>query len=718
MMMKLMRMMMMFCSGISSLPSGSARFCCGSVLMFLWVWGVCGSDWSVNVPTSIAGVSGLCVHVPCSFSYSGPRAPASKIRGLWFRGGALVCNSRQWEQVDALYVNRSRIVGSLERNECSLKIGLLGTGDAGSYMFRVEIDGQDRYSFKDQSVTLSVTDTPPAPSLQCPGVLAEGVPVSLVCSVVHTCREAAPVLRWTSVRAGQVVPQPQGRRQLQQRWEERAVLNLLPSPGTHGELLQCTAVFPNGLQRFTPPCRLQVNYAPQNVTVSVLSPLGLVSEEMTVVLFCQADSQPAPHRFSWFQGPEGREQLAVDQREPKLSVEKIPRNSGPYWCQVENSMGTRLSQPITVDVHYEPEITDESWCSVTFEQEADLSCECVAYGNPLPSIHWSVLHLEEKITGNTDPSWSEGHRSVGNLNISVLWNHTSTELVLQCVAENSLASTIKTFTLTRNVTGGTEAWTRSSSVWGVWGSVVGLGLVVLLVFSGCLIRSHRTARSSTIIAHGCLSRLRCVLSRQLLLLSPLTAPWSGLAAPARPQRVPRNFSGLQRLLLLIAAAPRATAPAPLHQLSGPPPVIAGLPCLSLSCCLCPFGGSPFWAISGLQSALWFHGVLSPGPATPAICFPVPVSNQRSTARTVLPVGDLLPYSLTGRYSSVATPPCLSPARSSWFVLSFNPYISPPSSQPTSHHLPNILPIIPPPPFIGCLPSFSLSLFPHDPIPPH
>ncbi|XP_072548706.1 sialic acid-binding Ig-like lectin 13 isoform X2 [Salminus brasiliensis] len=485
-------MRMKICSSSCSLRWVSVRFCYGSVVTFLCVWGVCCSEWSASVPPSITGVSGLCVHIPCRFSYPGGRAPANKMTGIWYRDGKEICNSRHWEQVDALYLNRTRLLGSLGSNDCSLKIGLLGSGDAGSYMFRIEIEGRDRYSFKDHTVTLSVTDSPLAPSMQCPGVLAEGVTVSLVCAVIHTCPEAAPTLRWTVVQAKQAISQPQGRRQLQQRWEDQAVLNLLPSPGTHREVLQCAAVFPNGVQQRGPACRLVVSYAPKNVTVSRLSPLGLVSEGATVVLSCQANSQPAPHLFSWLQGAEGREQL--DQTGPKLSVEKIARNSGPFWCEVENSMGAVRSQPLALDVHYKPEIAEESWCSVISEQEAELSCECVAYGNPPPSIHWTVSHSYERIRGHTNSSRSGGQMSVENLNASVPWNHTSAELVLLCVAENSLASTVRAFTLTRNITVESTPLPHRSGLWGLWGSVMGLVLMVLLLFSGCLLRSLRTAR--------------------------------------------------------------------------------------------------------------------------------------------------------------------------------------------------------------------------------
>ncbi|KAI4903085.1 hypothetical protein NFI96_013336 [Prochilodus magdalenae] len=447
-----MMMMKVWSSRLPLLRLGVMRFLCCSVIGSLCVRGVRGSTWTASVPSAVIGVPGLCIHIPCRFTYPGPKVSGSKMTGIWFQGNNVhqIYNSRHWEKMDSVFLNRTRLLGSLDRNECSLRIGPLEPRDAHKYMFRIEIEGLDRYTYMDRPVTLSVTDRPPAPSMQCPGALVEGVAISLVCAVVHNCPEAAPVLRWSSVQAEQALTQAQGRRQLQQGWEERVVLNLLPSAGTHGEVLDCSAVFPNGLQRRGPECRLVVNYPPRNVTVSVLSPLGSVSEGGAVILSCQADSHPAPHLFSWFRGPEGRELLVRDQTGQELSVEKITRDSGPFWCEVENAMGSVRSQTLTLDVLYEPEIMKESWCSVNSEQEAELNCECVAYGNPPPSIHWTVSHSGELIEGHMTVSQSGGHKSVLGLSVAPPWNHTSTETVISCVAENSLASTSKAFTLIRN----------------------------------------------------------------------------------------------------------------------------------------------------------------------------------------------------------------------------------------------------------------------------
>ncbi|KAL7835744.1 hypothetical protein SRHO_G00280910 [Serrasalmus rhombeus] len=491
----MMMMMKIWSSWVPPPHLAAMALSCGSVIILLCMRDVWCSDWSANVPSSVSGVSGLCVHIPCSFTYPGAKAPADKLTGIWFQGNMelQVYNSRHWELVDALFLNRTRLLGSLDRNDCSLKIGLLGSRDAHKYTFRIEIEGRDQYTYKDQPVTLSVSDSPQAPSMHCPGVLAEGVAVSLVCAVVHNCPDAAPVLRWNPVKAEEAVTQSQGWRRVEQGWQERAVLNLLPSAGTHGELLRCSAVFPNGLIQHGPECRLVVNYAPKNVVLNILSPLGSVSEGGTVILSCQADSHPVPHLFSWFQGPEGREQLVKDQRGQELSVEKIARDAGPFWCEVENSMGSTRSQMLTLNVLYEPKIMKESWCSVTSDQEAKLNCECVAYGNPLPSIYWTVLHSDGSIIGHINVSQSGGHKSVVNLSASPPWNHTTTELVILCVAENSLASTSRAFTLTRNTTSEASPVSSHRSLWSVWGPLMCLGLTVMVVFICFWVRSRRAA---------------------------------------------------------------------------------------------------------------------------------------------------------------------------------------------------------------------------------
>ncbi|XP_026861148.2 myelin-associated glycoprotein-like isoform X5 [Electrophorus electricus] len=408
-------------------------FCC---MAFISILGVQGSEWSASIPASVSGLSGLCIYIPCNFSYPGPRQPAGKLTGIWFQGSTnfQIYNSMNSEVVNALYLNRTRLVGSLARNECSLKIGPLRSSDAKIYTFRIEIPDLDKYSYLQQSTTVSIIDAPSAPSMQCPGILAEGIAVSLVCAVVHSCPEAAPALHWSSIRAEQTIAQPQSRRLLQNGWEERVVLNLLPSSGSHGEVLRCSAVFPSGLSQFGPECRLVVDYAPKNVTVNVSSPLDSVLEGNTVILSCQADSHPAPHTFSWFQ-------WAADQ----------------------------------------PEIMNESCCSVISEQELELNCVCIAHGNPKPSINWTFMHSHEPINGQVDSSQSGGHKAVVSLNTSVLWNSTAKELVILCMAENSLSSTTKAFTLTLNTTLNAFVLSDTGPTLGLWGPMMGLTAITMLL---------------------------------------------------------------------------------------------------------------------------------------------------------------------------------------------------------------------------------------------
>ncbi|XP_076869297.1 myelin-associated glycoprotein-like isoform X2 [Brachyhypopomus gauderio] len=458
------------------------HLCFCLTIVCICILGVGGSEWSVSVPTSAPGLVGLCVHIPCRFSYPGPTQPAGKLTGIWFEASAKlqIYNSRHPEVADAQYVNRTRLVGSLARSECSLKIGPLGPSDAKGYVFRVEIDGLNKYTYLQQTVAVNITDAPPTPSVQCPGVLAEGVAVSLVCAVVHTCPEAPPVLRWSAIQAEQTIAQPQGRRLLRNVWEERAVLNLLPSAGSHGEVLRCTAAFPNGQNQSGPECKLVVEYAPKNVTAIVSSPLDSILEGDTVIVSCQADSHPPPHSYSWFWWVEGREQLLPAQRGHKLSINKVVKEPGQYWCRAENVMGAARSQPVLLDVLYQPEILKESWCSEISEQDLELNCLCIAHGNPQPSINWTIMGSQEPINGRVDTSRSGGHEAVVTLSASVVWNSSAEQFTALCVAENNLSSTIQTFTLTLNTTSGATVLSDAGPALGPWGPIMGMTVMTIL----------------------------------------------------------------------------------------------------------------------------------------------------------------------------------------------------------------------------------------------
>ncbi|XP_018582407.1 sialic acid-binding Ig-like lectin 13 isoform X2 [Scleropages formosus] len=484
-------------------------FSCSWAGAFAFVW-ICVSaqDWRAEVPASLTALSGLCLTIPCRYHYPGSKFSEDKLTGIWYRGYfvAQVYNSKHPDVVDPLFRKRTSLVGSLESNECSLKIQEIGESDAQTYMFRIEIENIEKYTYKDRTVTVNITVTPHSPSVNCPGVLMEGVPVSLTCTTVHTCSDAKPTLSWSHINANNAISQPQEQHALQDAWEERSVLSLVPSAASHLEEIQCIAKYPDGQQGFGKKCRLIVNYIPKNVTVSVQSPVGDIKQRDTVILSCQSESHPLPHSFSWVRVQDGLEEPLQEETGQELTLPNIGHEPGWFQCQAENSMGVGVAQPISLNVLYLPVILEPSWCLV---QSGEMLCECVAQANPPPSIHWTHPVTKDRIEGQMNSSESFGHQVRASLRTSLstmkftgddfaVVNTTADQeglsnITFSCVAENNLGSTILIFTLKEKVSPTKSARGAKHRVGLVVSLVVGM-IALLSAVGGLAFKGWRTLR--------------------------------------------------------------------------------------------------------------------------------------------------------------------------------------------------------------------------------
>uniref|UniRef100_F6W995 Ig-like domain-containing protein n=1 Tax=Monodelphis domestica TaxID=13616 RepID=F6W995_MONDO len=96
---------------------------------------------------------------------------------------------------------------------------------------------------------------------------------------------------------------------------------------------------------------LKIQYAPRHLQVSII-PGDTVMEKTSVVLTCEADANPAIDFYTWFDW-KGQK---MDNFGPKLTLWPVmTHQSGAYWCQGTNKLGTGESQPTILTVYYSPE---------------------------------------------------------------------------------------------------------------------------------------------------------------------------------------------------------------------------------------------------------------------------------------------------------------------------------------------------------------------------
>ncbi|XP_029781750.1 B-cell receptor CD22 isoform X6 [Suricata suricatta] len=91
--------------------------------------------------------------------------------------------------------------------------------------------------------------------------------------------------------------------------------------------------------------------APRRLRVSI-SPKDKVIEGKKVVLTCEGDANPPIYRYTWFD--QNNQNLQHYDQMLRLDPVKV-QQTGAYWCQAINQLGTGRSPPSTLTVYYGPE---------------------------------------------------------------------------------------------------------------------------------------------------------------------------------------------------------------------------------------------------------------------------------------------------------------------------------------------------------------------------
>lgn len=106
---------------------------------------------------------GLCVHVPCSFSYPWSSWTSPELYIYWYRNRDSihsvkpVATNDPHKPAKTETSDRFHLLMNPRTNSCSLNISNARMRDTGSYFFRVERGSQVKYSYRDKKLNLQVT---------------------------------------------------------------------------------------------------------------------------------------------------------------------------------------------------------------------------------------------------------------------------------------------------------------------------------------------------------------------------------------------------------------------------------------------------------------------------------------------------------------------------------------------------------------------------------
>ncbi|XP_014306037.1 sialic acid-binding Ig-like lectin 14 [Myotis lucifugus] len=304
--------------------------------------------YEIQVQESVTVQEGLCVHVPCSFSYPwSPWSSSSELYTFWYR---------DWDNTDyaapVASSNRNKTVKRETRgrflladptaNNCSLQIRDARRSDSGRYVFRVERGDSVKYNYKEKMLDLQVTALTEKPHIRVREPLESGRPTQLACSLPGACEGGRPLtFSWAGAAVDSL--DPQNLRSL--------VLTFTPRPRDHGTSPTCQVKLQGSWVATQRTIRLNVSYAPlltirlSQGNCTALKTLSNhtslpVLEGQSLLLLCEADSNP-PATLSWSQ--EGR---ALNLSQPSApGVLELPHvgagDGGEFTCRAQHPLGSQ-----------------------------------------------------------------------------------------------------------------------------------------------------------------------------------------------------------------------------------------------------------------------------------------------------------------------------------------------------------------------------------------
>ncbi|XP_055267404.1 sialic acid-binding Ig-like lectin 5 isoform X2 [Moschus berezovskii] len=396
--------------------------------------------YQLDMRRSVSVQEGLCVHLPCSVSY--PQEDwkdSDPAHGYWFRDRAdsprdpTVATNNPKRAVLSETQGRFLLLGDPRAYNCSLDIRDVQRRDEGTYIFRVERGPTVRYNYKWHPLSVRVTALTDTPDIHVQGTLASGSPTNFTCAVPWACdRGTPPTFSWTGVALTSLHPKS----------SHSSVLTLTPRPQDHGTNLTCRVTFPGAGVSTEATIRLNVSYAPQNLTIRVYRKEGpetlgksqslSVQEGQSLRLDCVPDSNPTA-MISWT-----RESLTLSpSTSSNLGVLELPRvelrDHGLYVCRAQHPLGSKEAS-LSLIVRSPLQLLGPS-CS---QKDEGLSCSCSSRAWPAPSLCWRLG--EGLLEGNfSNASFEVASSSSGPWANSSLSLHEglSSGLRLSCEAQNA-----------------------------------------------------------------------------------------------------------------------------------------------------------------------------------------------------------------------------------------------------------------------------------------
>ncbi|KAM4825027.1 sialic acid-binding Ig-like lectin 5 [Thomomys bottae] len=249
------------------------------------------SGLNLQVPEQVTVQEGLCVLVPCTFSYPWHKG-TRPLYIYWFKSEYKarlypVATNNPQAKVETGTQDRFQLLKHSTGVNCSLSIRDARLSDTGSYFFQVQEGASAKYTYRDRRLNLEVTALTEKPVIHSRTPLQSGCPTQLTCSLPGSCQGGRPLtFSWIGDALKSVNP----------RKTHTPVLTFTPQAEDHNTSLTCRVEL-QGTTTTERTILLNVSYPPQ-----LLGPTCSWGAE-GLHCTCASRTWPAP-TLQWWLGEE------------------------------------------------------------------------------------------------------------------------------------------------------------------------------------------------------------------------------------------------------------------------------------------------------------------------------------------------------------------------------------------------------------------------------
>lgn len=123
-----------------------------------------GEEWKASVVKNLDALVGSCVVVPCSYTLPKEQRNLGRT-GIWFRSSQQNERIYSEDEDDVLdsFRGRTKLLGHLYQNNCTLEITDIKDHDTGSFCLSIEISSTSKnFTFADDCVEFKILGMSPA----------------------------------------------------------------------------------------------------------------------------------------------------------------------------------------------------------------------------------------------------------------------------------------------------------------------------------------------------------------------------------------------------------------------------------------------------------------------------------------------------------------------------------------------------------------------------